>query len=74
MVLAFDAEGIPYAMHWGKAGEFTTERVRRMYGSAVDDWLAARHALLEDPYREVFLNPFLERIGLDAEPTLRLPV
>ena len=62
---AFDGAGIPHTFHWGKAGAFDRERVRRMYGPAVDAWLASRQTLLDEASRATFSSPFLERTGLD---------
>ncbi len=62
---AFDDAGIPFTLHWGKAGDFTRERVRKMYGSSVDEWLSCRQMLLDENARTVFSNPFLKRAGLD---------
>lgn len=62
---AFDETGIPYTLHWGKAGDFTRKRVWRMYDSSVDEWLSSRQLLLDENTRFVFSNPFLERAGLD---------
>lgn len=64
---AFEEAGIPHTFHWGKAGAFDSDRIRRMYGTAVDDWLAARHTLLDAASRAAFSSPFLERSGLDAD-------
>lgn len=64
---AFEADGIPYTMHWGKLnGILDGARVRQKYGSAVDDWIAARHTLLDAASRRVFTNGFMERCGLDG--------
>jgi FAD/FMN-containing dehydrogenase len=62
---AFEDAGIPFTMHWGKDnGYLDADRVRRMYGSAHDRWLASRHTLLEAASRTVFSNAFLDRCGL----------
>lgn len=71
---AFDEAGIPYSLHWGKAGDFSQERVRKMYGSSVDKWIASRQMLLDEEVRHVFSNPFLERSGLhDVSPEIDNP-
>jgi len=56
--------GIPYTLHWGQINNFTPERVRNMYGPAVDDWIASRNNLLDAPARAVFTSPFLQQCGL----------
>lgn len=58
--------GIPFTMHWGKFNAFLTrDRLDRMYGKHVQDWIASREALLESPaVRRVFTNEFLSSVGL----------
>ncbi|PTR16239.1 FAD binding domain-containing protein [Nitrosospira sp. Nsp2] len=62
-----DAAGIPFTLHWGKYNTFLTpERVRNRYGGeAVDQWLAARHTLMENAVvRQIFTNEFTAELGL----------
>jgi hypothetical protein len=59
-----EARGIPYTLHWGQMNNFAPDRVRTMYGNAVDKWLNARRTLLSADVRRVFTNEFLERAGL----------
>lgn len=62
---ACEAQGIPFTLHWGKSNEYlNVDRLRAVYGPAVDGWLEARHRLLDAPARAVFTNDFLERCGL----------
>ncbi|MFL6275420.1 MAG: FAD-binding protein [Blastocatellia bacterium] len=61
---ALEDAGIPYTLHWGQINNFTPERVRKMYGAAVDDWLKSRNQLLKPQARAVFSSPFLRRCGL----------
>ena len=61
---ALEKAGIRYTLHWGQINNLTSDRVRGMYGPAVDDWIASRNALLEPEAREVFSSPFLEQCGL----------
>ncbi len=62
----FDAEGIPYAQHWGKLHGLTRARVRNSYGSALDDWTGVRHALMPDKAeRDTFSTALLDSIGLN---------
>ena len=64
---ALDAAGIPFTLHWGKYNDFLTpDRVRDRYGnSAVDQWLASRETLLENPaVRQIFNNEFTAGVGL----------
>ena len=60
-----DEENIPYTFHWGKMNELTPERIKKMYGSAADDWIAARNKLLDAESLKVFTNPLLTQWGLD---------
>jgi hypothetical protein len=59
-----ESAGIPHTLHWGQMNNFTPERVRAMYGGAVDDWIASRNTLLTSPARAVFSSPFLRQCGL----------
>ncbi|MFY9572758.1 MAG: FAD-binding protein [Blastocatellia bacterium] len=61
---ALEKAGIPYTLHWGQINGFTPERVRTMYGDAVDEWISSRNELLEPKVRAVFSNLFLEQCGL----------
>jgi hypothetical protein len=56
--------GIPYTLHWGQINGFTPQRVRNMYGAAVDDWISSRNELLDTQTRRVFTSPFLQQCGL----------
>jgi len=55
---------IPYTVHWGKINNLDAAQVRRMYESAVDQWLASRRTLLDEASRRVFANSFLEHLDL----------
>jgi hypothetical protein len=57
---------IPYTLHWGQMNHFTPQRVRAMYGAAVDSWIRSREALLDANSRAVFTSPFLESTGLNT--------
>ena len=58
---------IPYTLHWGKINfNLNSERVRKMYGEAVDKWIGCRHLLLDEPSRKVFTNSFLQKLGMDG--------
>jgi len=62
-----DAAGIPFTLHWGKFNtHLNPARVRDRYGdAAVDQWIAAREALLENAeVRNVFANDFITNLGL----------
>ena len=55
---------IPHTFHWGKQLPLEHADVRRMYGDAVDRWVAARETLLDAESRRAFSNRFLEELGL----------
>jgi hypothetical protein len=63
---ALEAAKIPYTLHWGQMNNFTPQRVRNMWGTAVDGWIAARHSLLTTPKaRYMFSNKLSGDCGLD---------
>jgi FAD binding domain len=63
----FDAEGMPYTMHWGKTNHMTAQRVRNAFGGAVDRWNTMREILLPNAAeRDLFSSPFLDSIGLNG--------
>ncbi|MDB5156927.1 MAG: FAD-linked oxidoreductase [Mucilaginibacter sp.] len=57
-------EGIPFAFHWGKITELSSDRIRRMYGQSVDNWLNLRKQLLDAQCLELFTNPIMLEWGL----------
>ena len=66
LVKVLESKNIPYAVHWGKInGVLNKERVRKIYGQKVDQWLDHRKQLLTNEVRDVFNNGFLEQCGLD---------
>ena len=60
------AAGIPFTVHWGKLETWlTANRLRGIYGDALDRWIAARHEVLENAdVARVFTNKFMTRLGL----------
>lgn len=71
---AFDDAGIPHTFHWGKAGAFDRDRIRSMYGRAVEEWMLSRQRLLDPDAQAVFSSPFLQRAGLDEILPRDMPV
>ncbi|MEX0968592.1 MAG: FAD-linked oxidase [Bacteroidia bacterium] len=66
LVDVLEAHNISYTVHWGKNNNvLNKERVRRIYGDAVDKWLGHRNQLLSASAQAVFNNEFLEQCGLD---------
>jgi FAD/FMN-containing dehydrogenase len=61
-----DQAGIPFTLHWGQCGDFSTTRVRAMYGARADAWVAERRKLLSPAGRRLFSNAFLEQTGLSG--------
>lgn len=60
-----EAANIPFTQHWGKTNAYTPARLQKVYGDAVDTWLAVRKQLLPDPAdRAVFTNAYMEERGL----------
>jgi hypothetical protein len=60
-----DASGIPFTLHWGQLNSVDPARIRRMYGPAVDRWIAARQRFLPDAAsRQRFDNEFVTGCGL----------
>jgi hypothetical protein len=63
----FDAAGLPYAQHWGKALELTPARMAVSYGGNVDRWNEVRRKLLPNAAeRKMFSLPLFDSIGLNA--------
>ena len=60
-----DNEKIPYTFHWGKVNEMDFKKIKNMYGSDADTWIAARNKLLDADTMKVFTNPILTKWGLD---------
>ena len=60
-----ETSGIPYTFHWGKINNLDAARVRKMYGTACDQWMAARENLLPQAMQKVFTNASLIHYGLD---------
>lgn len=54
-----------FTMHWGKLNALRPDLVRRMYGTAVDDWRGARQYFLPTANaRRLFTNQYLTNCGL----------
>lgn len=65
---AVEAAGIPFTFHWGKINNLAPDRLRRMYGQKVDEWLTARNTILPAEMLPVFTNQFMKDVGLDKLP------
>ena len=59
-----DDAAIPYTFHWGKINNLDASRVRKMYGSKLDEWLAARNKLVPKEMLPIFTNEFMVQTGL----------
>jgi hypothetical protein len=62
---ALDAARIPFTLHWGKINNTTCDNIKSRWGSAVDDWTAARRSLLGPVGRAMFANDLLAKCELD---------
>jgi hypothetical protein len=60
-----DKEKIPFTFHWGKLNQLDFARLKKMYGTNVDAWIAARNKLLSPEMLKLFTNPLLTEWGLD---------
>lgn len=60
-----DEEKIPFTLHWGKMVDLNPARIKQMYGTAADSWVAARNKVLGTDAMKVFANPLLQEWGLD---------
>ena len=69
---ALDAKQIPYTFHWGKISDLDGPRLQKMYGPAVNQWLAARNTLLTGNLLKTFTNETLKDWGLDKTVTPQL--
>jgi hypothetical protein len=63
---AINAEDIPYTFHWGKVNNLNAQRLRKMYGQKVDEWIIARCRLIPKQMLRVFTNSFMEELELDS--------
>lgn len=63
-----EAQNIPYSIHWGKLNEpLNKDRILAIYGEdKVRIWKQCRTQLLSEKTRDVFVNSFMERCGLDT--------
>ncbi len=61
---ALDSRAIPFTQHWGKVHELERRSVRQQWGSAADDWLAARREFLSPAGRAMFSNDLLAKCEL----------
>ena len=61
-----DFSGIPYTFHWGKVNNLNKDRLRKMYGDKVNEWISARHQLVPGEMLPVFTNSFMLENGLDG--------
>ncbi len=60
-----DDAAIPYTFHRGKVNNLDASRIRKMYGSKVDEWIATRNRLIPREMLSIFTNGFMMQTGLD---------
>src|SRR5205085_55217 len=68
-----DKQGIPYTFHWGKMNTLDAGKVRQMYGSALDSFLAQREKWVDADTRRIFSNDAMQRWGIDGVPPGAVP-
>lgn len=69
---AMDAAAIPFTLHWGQEGDYSRERLDKMYGASVNAWQKQRTRLLpESLQRYMFTNDFTKRCGLNEPAPLQ---
>ena len=68
------SQNIPFTCHWGQLHGMTAQRLAHYFGHRVNDWKAARYALLASDSRAaaVFAAPLLADLGLDGPPEASL--
>ncbi len=65
VIEAFQAENIPFTLHWGKNADWAfPDLVNHMYGNKANTWKEYRSALLTKEVAAVFNNKFLNDTGL----------
>lgn len=66
-----DNNNIPFTLHWGQEGDYSQQRLYKMYGNDVDKWIKQRERLLTDSIeRYMFTNDFLKRCGINEPAPL----
>jgi len=62
-----ETNNIPYSIHWGKLNEpLNKDRIAAIYGDKLRTWKQSRAQLLSEETRNVFVNPFMQKCGLDT--------
>lgn len=69
---AMDKEGIPYTFHWGKMNTLTADKLKQMYGTSLDDFLAQRAKYVDPATLRIFNNDTLNNWGINT-PVQPLP-
>lgn len=66
-----DNLNIPFTLHWGQEGDYSPQRLSRMYGAMLDKWIQARKKFLPDSVqRYMFTNDFLKQCGINEAAPL----
>lgn len=62
---ALEQQAIAFTCHWGQVHGLSPARLRQYFGARVDQWIAARRAILtSNGTRRVFVNPLLDELEL----------
>jgi len=63
---AMDTSGIPYTFHWGKMHNMSPDRLKKMYGTALDQFTTARDKIMDGPTLSALSNEALKTWGIDG--------
>src|SRR4029079_4512004 len=67
VIVRMETNNIPYSIHWGKLNEpLNKDRIAAIYGDKLRTWKQSRAQLLSEETRNVFVNPFMQKCGLDT--------
>ncbi|PSL49889.1 FAD/FMN-containing dehydrogenase [Chitinophaga niastensis] len=60
-----DQLNIPFTFHWGKMNVLTPDRIHSMYGTSLDQFLAARARIVDPAMIRTFSNDAMQQWGID---------
>ena len=61
-----EARNIPHSFHWGKIHNLDATKTRKLYGTAMDEWIEQRNRILSPGVIKVFNTQSLIDCGLDT--------
>ena len=62
-----EKRNIPFTFHWGKMNSLTPARMKRMYGTNLDRFLAARKRIVAPDTLRIFSNDTSRQWGIDTD-------